>query len=222
MKSVCVFDVNETLLDLEALDPRFEAVFGEASVRQAWFQQMLQSAMVSIITDAYADFGAIGQAALKMVGRRRGVELSEERIRWMLSGMRELPAHPEVPAALGKLRNAGFRLATLTNSTLEVARAQLEHAGLASIFEQILSADTVRRLKPAREPYLMAAERMQVSAGDIVLVAAHAWDVAGALRAGCAAAFVARRGMVLDPLAPEPRVVGDDLGAVADAIIAGA
>jgi 2-haloacid dehalogenase len=63
---------------------------------------------------------------------------------------------------------------------------------------------------------------MQVSAGDIVLVAAHAWDVAGALRAGCAAAFVARRGMVLDPLAPEPRVVGDDLGAVADAIIAGA
>jgi 2-haloacid dehalogenase len=219
---VCVFDVNETLLDLAALDPRFEEVFGEASVRQAWFQQMLQSAMVSIITDSYSDFGTIGRAALKMVAARRGVELPDDRAGWILAGMKELPAHPEVAEALRKLSHAGFRLATLTNSKLEVATAQLEHAGLAPLFEQILSADTVGRLKPAREPYLMAAERMQVAPGDLLLVAAHAWDVAGALRAGCGAAFVARPGMVLDPLAPQPQVVGADLGAVADSIIAGA
>jgi 2-haloacid dehalogenase len=110
----------------------------------------------------------------------------------------------------------------LTNSTLQVARAQLEYAGLAPLFEQILSADTVRRLKPAREPYLMAAERMRVAPGDLLLVAAHAWDVTGALRVGCGAAFVARPGMVLDPLAPQPLVVGADLSAVADLIISGA
>jgi 2-haloacid dehalogenase len=50
-------------------------------------------------------------------------------------------------------------------------------------------------------------------------VAAHAWDVAGALRAGAAAAFVARPGMVLDPLAPAPDVVGADLGEVADRLL---
>jgi 2-haloacid dehalogenase len=136
--------------------------------------------------------------------------------------MKELPAHPEVPAALRKLSQAGFRLATLTNSTLQVARAQLEYADLAPLFEQILSADTVRRLKPAREPYLMAAERMQVAPGDLLLVAAHSWDVAGALRAGCGAAFVARPGMVLDPLAPQPLVIAADLSAVVELIIAGA
>ena len=52
MKRVCVFDVNETLLDLAALDTLFERVFGDASVRRLWFNQMLQSAFVATITDA--------------------------------------------------------------------------------------------------------------------------------------------------------------------------
>ncbi|MBJ7601330.1 MAG: haloacid dehalogenase type II [Candidatus Nephthysia bennettiae] len=221
MKWVCVFDVNETLLDLGALDPRFEEVLGDASLRQAWFQQMLQSAMVSVITDAYCDFGTIGRAALRMVAARRGLELSEERATFVVSGIRELPPHPEVPGALRGLAEAGFRLAALTNSTREVAEAQLQHAGLAPLFEQILTADSVRRLKPAREPYLMAAERLEVTPKEVLLVAAHSWDVAGAMRAGCSAAFVARPGMVLDPLAPEPQVVGEDLGAVAGAVIRG-
>lgn len=219
MKWVCVFDVNETLLDLGGLDPRFEEVFGDASLRQAWFQQMLQSAMVSVITDAYSDFGTIGRAALQMVAARRGLELSEERATFVVSGMRELPPHPEVPAALRRLADAGFRLAALTNSTGEVAEAQLQHAGLAPLFEQILTGDSVRRLKPAREPYLMAAKRLEVTPEEVLLVAAHSWDVAGAMRAGCSAAFVARPGMVLDPLAPEPAVAGGDLEAVAGAVI---
>lgn len=221
MKPVCVFDVNETLLDLAALDPRFQEVFGDSTVRQAWFQQMLQSAMVSIITDVYSNFGTIGQAALRMVAARRGLELPDDRVGWVLSGMRELPPHPEVPAALARLADAGFRLAALTNSTAEVAEAQLQHSRLAPMFEQILSADSVRRLKPAREPYLMAAERLGVTPEDMLLVAAHSWDVAGAMRAGCSAAFVARPGMVLDPLAPRPHMVGDNLSAVAEAVIAG-
>lgn len=221
MKPVCVFDVNETLLNLAALDQRFEAALGDSTLRQAWFQQMLQSAMVSIITDAYSDFGTIGQAALRMVAARRGKELPDERVRWVVSGTKELPPHAEVPAAMGRLADAGFRLAALTNSTYEVAQAQLEQAGLAPLVEQILSADSVRRLKPAREPYLMAAESLGITPEDVLLVAAHSWDVAGAIRAGCSAAFVARPGMVLDPLVPEPRFMGPDLEAVADAIIRG-
>ena len=87
-------------------------------------------------------------------------------------------------------------------------------------FEQVLSVDRVRRLKPAPEVYLMAATSLGVSVGAMRLVAAHSWDVAGALRAGCAAAFVSRPGKVLDPLAPAPDVVGPDLEAVAAGIVA--
>lgn len=66
----------------------------------------------------------------------------------------------------------------------------------------------------------MAAERFGVPIGEVRLVAAHTWDVSGALWAGCKAAFVARPGMVLDPIHEPPDVVGRDLREVADKIIA--
>lgn len=219
MARVCVFDVNETLLDLTALDAPFERAFGRAGVRREWFGQFLQSAFVSTITDAYTDFGTIGRAALEMVARRNGVELAAGERDAILGTMLALPPHPEVLAALERLRSAGIRLAALTNSTEPVATAQLANAGLAPLFERILSADTARRLKPAREPYEMAARELGTDVGGLRLIAAHAWDVAGALRAGAAAAFVARPGMVLDPLAPTPDVVGADLSEVADRIL---
>jgi 2-haloacid dehalogenase len=218
---VLALDVNETLLDLRALDPPFEEVFGEASVRREWFQQLLHNALLATVTNAYADFATLGRAALGMVAARRARELTDDEIDRILGTMRRLPPYPEVHAALERIRTAGFRLAALTNSTEVVARAQLEHAELASTFERILSADSVRRLKPAPEPYHMAAREMGVEAGELCLVAAHAWDVAGALRAGCRAAFVARPGMVLDPLAPVPDVVGNDMAEVAERLIEG-
>lgn len=219
MSRVIVFDVNETLLDLAALDPRFEQAFGRPGVRREWFGQLLQSAFVSIVTDSYADFGTIGRSALDMVAQRHGIELSSEDRDAILSTMRTLPAHPEVRTSLERLREAGLRLAALTNSTEAVATAQLTNAGLAPLFERILSADAAQRLKPAREAYEAAAAELGVGIGDIRLVAAHAWDIGGALRAGAAAAFVARPGMVLDPLVPVPDVVGADLAEVAQRII---
>ncbi len=218
MKRVCVFDVNETLLDLAALDPHFERTFGDAAVRKLWFNQMLQSALVATVTDAYTTFGEAAAAALQMTAERQGVEVSDAEEREILGGLRELPPHPEVAEGLDRLRDAGFRLATLTNSTQEVAEAQIQNSGLADRFEQVLSADTAKRLKPAPAPYRMAARTLGIPERELRLVAAHAWDVAGALRAGCAAAFVARQ--PFDPLVERPDVVGKDLGEVADGIIA--
>jgi 2-haloacid dehalogenase len=220
MRRVQVFDVNETLLDLAAMDPHFQRIFGDADVRVAWFDQMIQSALVAVVTGAYSQFGAHAMAALEMTAERAGVNLADGDREAVAAQIRQLPAHPEVTGALRRLRDAGLRLAALTNSTEQVARAQLEHAGLIDAFELVLSADMVRRLKPAPEPYLMAAERLGVAAGEVRLVAAHAWDVAGAARAGCATAFVARPGKVLDPLVERPEIVGADLAEVAEAILA--
>jgi 2-haloacid dehalogenase len=219
MTRVCVFDVNETLLDLGALDPQFERVFGDASTRQAWFGQFLTSWLTAMLTGVYEEFGTIGGTALEMIAERQGLHLSDEDKQQIVSGLQNLPPHPEVEENLGRLRDAGIRLVALTNSTQLVADAQIDNSGLREYFEQVLSADAVKRLKPAPEPYHMAAQRLGVDIGQIRLVAAHAWDVAGALQAGCAAAFVARPGMVLNPLFERPDVVGADLREVADGII---
>jgi 2-haloacid dehalogenase len=213
MPRVVAFDVNETLLDLGALDPLFERSFGDAAVRGQWFSQMLQLAFVGGLTGRYVDFTTAQRAALAILAERLGTEV--ENPDEIVDAMRSLPVHPEVPAALDRLTGP---LAALTNSPLDVARDQLRNAGIADRFDAILSADQVRALKPRPEPYQLVASTFGVSIGDMRLVAAHAWDVAGALSAGCKAAFVARPGMVLSPLGPQPDVVGRDLTEVAETL----
>jgi 2-haloacid dehalogenase len=220
MATVIVFDVNETLLDLTALDPLFAAKFGDAGARREWFAQVLLSSMTATLAGRYAGFDQIGAAALTMIGERRGVATDMSFRQAVGDGMRHLPPHAEVPAALDRLREAGFRLATLTNNPPPVVEAQLSNAGIRDRFEQTLSVEAVRRFKPAPEVYTMAARELGIPISDMRLVAAHAWDVAGAMAAGAAAAFVGRPGMVLDPLHPRPDIVEPDLTAVAVEIIA--
>ena len=173
---------------------------------------------MATVTDTYEDFGTIGRRALDGVAGRRGRELTDEDREAILGTMGRLPPHPEVLAALTRLRSAGFPLATLTNSSEKVVWVQLEHAGLAGLFEEVLSVEEVRRFKPAPEPYLMAAERLGVAPSEMRMVAAHDWDVWGAMRAGCAAAFAARGGIPFS-LGDPPGIVGPDLAAVAEAIL---
>jgi 2-haloacid dehalogenase len=147
-KPVILFDVNETLLDLRALIPHFERVFGNGAILKDWFGQVLRSALVATITETYHDFGKIAGDALDMMALRYGGNLSAEDRGTILAGVRALPPHPEVAACLGQLQTAGFRLATLTNSPPPVLKDQLTNAGLIDYFEMTLSVDSTQRFKP--------------------------------------------------------------------------
>ncbi|HEY8655902.1 MAG TPA: haloacid dehalogenase type II [Candidatus Limnocylindria bacterium] len=217
---VVAFDVNETLLDLRALDPHFVRMFGDATVRPLWFTQMLQLAFIGTITGEYIHFTAAQRRALRMIATRRGVTLADADSAAIADQMTQLPAHGDVVPALEALGRTGATIVALTNSPSAVAEAQLRNAEIRGRFAQVLSADTVRRLKPAPEPYQMAAERTGVAPGELMLVAAHGWDISGALAAGCRAAFVARPGALLDPEGPQPEIVASGLAAVVEGIIA--
>jgi 2-haloacid dehalogenase len=220
MKTVLLFDVNESLLDLRALTPHFERVFGNGDVLFEWFAQVLRSAMLTVITDQYSDFAKVGRSALDMMAQRYDVSLSDADRSDIVGGMRTLPPHPDVLPGFEKLHAAGYRMASLTNSPPAVAKAQLENAGLAKYLEKIISVDEVKSLKPAAKVYHHAARVMDVAPEQARLIAAHSWDVAGAMSAGCKAAFIARKGMVLNPLFEAPDIVAPDLLQVADRIIA--
>ena len=205
MYSAIVFDVNETLLDLKALDPAFESHFGRGKFRKEWFNEVLKLAFVSTIVGNYSDFGVVGQAAFEILEKRYRRPCTEEQRKSILSTMRGLPPHTDVPGGLETLKTKGFRLVALTNSTASIAEAQLSNAGIRDFFQVVFSADTVKRLKPAGEPYQM--------------VAAHSWDIAGAIRAGLNGACVARPGQILNALTPKPAFVAPDLTNLARQII---
>jgi 2-haloacid dehalogenase len=219
MSKVLVFDVNETLLDLGTLAPDFQNIFGDAAFLDAWFHQVIQYAMGLTLADAYRPFGEVALGVLQMMADAEGVDISDVEARKMLGKVRTLSPHPEVPGALALLRDAGFRMVTLTNNPMPVVEAQMAHGELQPFFERNFSVDRVRRFKPAPEPYRMVSEALAIAPSDMYMVAAHAWDVGGAAQVGYRTAFVARLGKAPYPLFPKPDVSGSNLREVAGAII---
>ncbi len=206
-----VFDLVETLLDLSALDETFREVFGARRLRREWFSEILKNAFSLTAAGGWAEFSRIAEASLKVMEERYDHKFSWLRRRRILASMRRLPPYPDVLPGLEELKADGFRLAVLTNSSVKTAEEALGRAGALALFDEILSADRVKRLKPAPEPYRMAAKRLGIKPGKMLFVAAHAWDVRGAARAGCRTCFVRRPGQVLDELTPRPTLVVSDL-----------
>jgi 2-haloacid dehalogenase len=220
MPNVIVFDLLGTLLDLRPLDAHFDRFFGDVAVRREWFMQTQQLAMAAMLTNAYENFGVQADTGLEITARHYKVSMLGEEKNLILSTLRKLRPYPEVAPCLQSLRAAGLRLATLTNSSVEAAEAQLAYAGLRDYFEQVISADEIHCFKPAQEVYHLAARRMGVEPEQVRMVTAHDWDVTGALRAGCAAVFIARPGQVMNPFGPQPDIRGLDLSEVAEKLLA--
>src|ERR1700737_4969409 len=218
--TVLLFDVNETLLDLTPLADSINAVLLDEHAAKLWVTTMLQYSLVMTVSEQYAALPEIGAAVLQMMARNYEVVLTSEDAKKALEPMRTLPPHPDVLPGLQQLRQAGFRLSTLTNSSQSGIKSQLEHAGLADCFERQLSVESVGKYKPHRAVFQWAAREMQVEPGECMLVAAHGWDVAGAKWAGLQTAFIGRAGQQLFPLAPPPDVHAADVSDLAKRLCA--
>ncbi|MGH8946643.1 MAG: haloacid dehalogenase type II [Acidimicrobiia bacterium] len=218
-KPMLAFDINETLLSLAPIRERLEGIFGEDPPTGEWFSKMLHGSLVANDLDQYRDFSEIGVEALLAVAAKHGVSLKGEAAEEVVAAMRRLPPHPEVYNALERLFDAGFVMIALTNGGTASANAQIENAGLHIFVRRVVSVEEVRRFKPDALPYRHAAQLMEVDVGEMMLVAAHDWDCAGAMAAGAQAAYVNRPGSVWGlPVDPPPMVVGD-IKELADALV---
>lgn len=214
--SIIVFDVNETLLSLTSLRDPFTQALGSADLLGEWFARMLHGSLVANTLDDHRSFATIGIEALKMLAFKHDLELEEGEAIAVVDHMKQLDPHPDVVSAIEELKDMGFRIATLTNSSDDDAVAQLLHAGLIGLLDDSMTVESVGRFKPAAEVYRAAAEHFAVPIADMLMVAAHDWDVAGAAYAGCATAFVTRPGVSWSLPCQPPGIVVADLSALAD------
>ena len=215
-----VFDVNETLLDLQTVEPVFERIFGDKNAMRLWFANLVLYSEALTMAGCYVPFTDIGSAVMKMLVDAQGIKISDADKKELTERFSTMPPYPEVPTALRRLRDAGFRLFTLTNNTLEVQTRQLEHGGIASLFELRFSVDGVKQHKPSREVYAYVENELGVEASHLLLIACHTWDTLGAVAAGWGAALIKRPGNDLLGVGPQPQIVGDDLNDIADQLIA--
>jgi 2-haloacid dehalogenase len=215
-----VFDVNETLLDLETVTPVFERIFEDRSAMRLWFANLIMYSEALTLANSYVPFTEIGAAALKMLADAQGISIAEADKKELTDRFATMPPHPEVPAALRRLKDSGFRLFTLTDNLLEIQTRQLQHGGILDLFERRFSVDQeVRRHKPAPEAYAYVARELKARPSELFLVASHTWDTLGAVAAGWGAALIKRPGNELLGVGPQPAFTGPDLAAVAETLI---
>jgi 2-haloacid dehalogenase len=219
-RPIIVFDVNETLLDLDSINPIFERIFSDPAAMRLWFADLILYSEALTLAGVYVPFTDIGAAVLQMLASTRGITISADDGAELTNRFATMPPHPEVPAALRRLRDHGFRLFTLTDNTLGISGRQLEHGGIIELFERRFSVDeTVKRHKPAPEAYHSVATALGLEPGDMCMVASHVWDTIGAGAAGLRTGLILREGNAPLPVGPQPDYIGKDLDAIADQLI---
>lgn len=101
----------------------------------------------------------------------------------------QLPTWPDSTPGLTRIRTR-HTTAALSNGGFALLTHLVKTAGLP--FDCILSAELARTYKPDPAVYLKAAELLDVPPGEVLMVAAHKWDLDGARAAGLRTAFVSR------------------------------
>lgn len=218
---VIIFDVNETLLSLEPLKVSVgKALNGREDLLPLWFSTMLHYSLVETLSGTYHSFGEIGTAALMMVAETQGIDIAyDDAKESIVTALRALPPHPDVLEGLSKLNSdTRFKLVTLTNSNDAGAKAKLTKAGLIELFDGNYTVESLKKYKPHPDTYQKVLKDLNVKPEEVLMVAAHAWDLAGAKNVGLQTAFIARPGKTLYPNAARPDYVVNNLLELVDAL----
>lgn len=209
---VVLLDVFETVLRVDALGKRFVDVGRPAEEAQLFFARTLRDGMALTLAGDAPPFGEVARAALRTLA----AELSTEAAEHVLGGLRELPPHPDVEPALLAMTRARVPVYGFTHGDPAVAAAALDRAGLRTYLREVLSTQAVRAFKPAPRTYRWACGKLDSPPERTALLAAHSWDVHGAVRAGLVGALATRlEGRVPEVVDP-PHVTAERLD---DAVI---
>lgn len=190
---VIVFDVNETLSDMSAMQARFVEVGAPAYLARVWFAALLRDGFALAAAGGTAKFSEIGSEVLREVLRDVALTRTlDKAVNHVMDGFDTLSVHPDIADGIRALKRAGLRLVTLSNGSAQVAQTLLTRAGLRSEFGVLLTVEDAPAWKPVRSAYDYVANACGVLPSDLLLVAVHPWDIHGAAQAGLRTAWLNR------------------------------
>ncbi|MFO7993826.1 MAG: HAD-IA family hydrolase [Marinobacter sp.] len=214
--NVVLFDVLETLIDLDPLAARLEEVGQPANTLEPWFLRFQRDAMALTLAGDEAPFEAVARESLRTETK---YTLSEPDIEYVVEGFSRLPTFDDAAPALKKISEAGASIGCLTVNSPERTRRFLEGAGLAGFVDHIVTAQDAGVWKPHPDIYRFAAKHLDTPIERLALVAVHAWDCHGAKRAGAIAGWCARLECQPGDVFVPADVTGNNLVEVADRLM---
>jgi 2-haloacid dehalogenase len=173
----CVFDAYGTLFDVNSAARSAQDVLQEKwhPLAELWRAKQLQYTWLRGLSARHADFWQVTQDALDFAMSSLHLEDPALRAR-LMSLYLTLSAYPEVPETLLRLKAAGIKLAILSNGTPAMLAAASSHAGIAGLFDAVLSVEEVKVYKPHPSVYKLACDRLSVTAASICFLSSNGWD----------------------------------------------
>ncbi len=190
-----VFDLYGTLFDVHSVARACDAAAPGRGreISALWRQKQLEYTWLRSLMDRYVSFERATEDALEYVDEALSLGLDASTRAALCDGYLALSPFPEVPAALERLRDAGFVLAILSNGSHRSIASVVGHAGLADRFDALLSVEDVGVFKPDPRVYALVEARLGVARASTVFASSNAWDVTGAGHFGFATCWVRRQ-----------------------------
>lgn len=211
-----VFDIIGTCFSLKKVEAALANIGAAPPALELWFSQSLRDAFALSLSGGYQPLKAILQAELPRTLQQLGVQASPPQgVEQIVASFGELEPQPGFVDLVVRLADEGWRIVALTNSSAESTRKLLQRAAVAHHFSALLSCDSVEKTKPHPDVYAMARREAE---GEFWMVAAHAWDIAGAARAGFRTVFVTKLETGYLEVYPKPDLVVGDLSQVGNAL----
>jgi len=198
-RNTILFDINETVLNLNLLKPKFKEAFGNDLVTTIWFSKLLHASTVCSLTGVKSNFASLAADMLDNVASLMGINLSATSREDILLTFAKLRAHDDIKPALTTLRNNGYSVIAFSNSSFDLVSKQVENAGLMDYFDDVISVEETGSFKPDPKVYQYVATRLQQPINSLRLVATHDWDTHGAMAAGMLSAYINRSGTPYHP-----------------------
>lgn len=173
--ALAVFDVRPVFTLAEEFYP------GRAiELANLWRTRQFEYAWLRTLSKRYSDFWSVTDDALVFAANTLKLELTNEKRTRLVESYLALKCWPDALAVLHTLKNAGIRLAVLSNFTLRMLESCVRSGGLESVFDHLLSTDRVQAYKPDPRAYQMGIDAFGLKREEILFAAFAGWDASGA------------------------------------------
>lgn len=213
------FDIIGTVFTLEALRSPVTALGLPPSAVEHWYAVSGRDAIALAAAGDYQPFATVQEAALDAILFEQRLDPPRAARKAALDAMADLQPRGDAAAAFARLTQANVPVLALSNGSASATAKLLAQAGLDDKVRHIVSTDEVKLAKPRAEVYHRTARIAGVQPADLVLVAAHAWDVEGAKAAGSHAAYLSAD-RPFSPVMRRPDWEADTLLALVEALVA--
>ena len=116
-----------------------------------------------------------------------------------------LSPYPEVSGVLKDLKKNNFKLAILSNGTLDLLNELVESNKLNNLFDDLFSIEEVKIYKPDPRVYEIPIKKYKIKSDEITFLSANTWDVSGGGNFGYNSIWVNRHNSIFDILDFQPK-----------------